>query len=1261
MSLICYPYDFEYKVKNAKVYVYLYAKTDDNQHLCVVHEHYPFFYVKVPIKNKEQLQERISKATVTDNQTQAHVRSITEVTREFIGKQEQFWQVYVSYPKAVPLFAKEFQQWGLDCFEKDILFVHRYLRDRNIIPMQKITVSGKLIDPEILDEPQTATKFFLADQITPGEGTTKWKILAVDLETYAEKKEIDPEKNPILMIGLSGIDEHNAEFQKVITWKNFQHDYPYIEHVADEKAMLERFQHLLREYNPEILTGYFSDGFDLPYLKTRCLKYNLSLDFQVFSKSGFRSGEVKVKGILHLDMLKFIKQIFGLNLKTDSFKLDAVAQELLGHSKHKVNLDDLAGIWDHQPEKLAQYCAYNLHDALLTRKLCEKLLSDMLEFTTTVGLPPFDVTRMRFSKLVENYILKRAMEFNVVAPNKAEGAEMEERMDESIEGAFVYQPTPGLYHDIVVFDYRSLYPTIITAHNLGPEAFRCSCCQEKQHVPGKEEYWFCQREKKFLPKILDDLITRRTAVKKQLKEEKKKGGNVSVLEARTYALKILANSFYGYLGFFGARWYCLECAASTTAYARYYIKKTIQKAEENGFGIVYGDSLPPDRKIFIMNENDEVELVSIGSFVDKNLNNPHLNRYKTLAFDGTRLIFSPIHEVIRHGYSSPQKGKLLRFITTHGTTVVTPQHSIYKLVDGKPKLVNAITLKEGDSLVSLTGISVKEKYHSGHIFDFATLSFGPFAENIFSYKDTKQFPSRRGICPYCHKSRSLASHVHSQHNDRKIALQILPSKDFQFIGTKHGEGGKIPRFLTLDSELAWILGFYCAEGSATYIKTTNSWKSILSFGSQDRGLIERVKQYFDTILQEDFKIVVNFDKRINKNMYYYRVQRLPIIALFVYGFGCGKDSSGKTVPPFIYSSEEIIRQSFIKGYLDGDGNKTRDLRYYTHFVRFDTKSKDLASGVQYLLKSLKHGKTYFGKEIKHIGWRYRKDKPSISSLRLQGARGVDGGNYIAAKITEIKEESYEGSVYDLEVENAHNFVDAEGLLLVHNTDSVFLLLGKKNLDETKRFMDEVNVDLPGQMELEFEGYFPRGIFVAIKGTDVGAKKKYALIRSDGTLKITGFETVRRNWSSLAKEVQEKVLHLVLEDKVEEALQYVKEIVTDLNNGKIELSTLIIKTQITRELHQYSSLGPHVIVAKRMEERGERVVPGMVIEYIIAAGTGQVRDRAALVSDVKNGGYDAEYYLNHQVLPAVVGILNVFGYTEEDILSKGKQTGLGKWF
>src|SRR3989338_3757754 len=165
-------------------------------------------------------------------------------------------------------------------------------------------------------------------------------------------------------------------------------------------------------------------------------------------------------------------------------------------------------------------------------------------------------------------------------------------MDESIQGAFVYEPTPGLYKDIVVFDFRSLYPTIISAHNIGPEGLRCSCCADKAgaHVPGKEEYWFCSQEKKFLSMILEQLISRRGEIKKQIKEAKQKKENISLLEARSYALKILANSFYGYLGFYAARWYSLESAASTTAYARNYITTTISAAQEKGFKVVYADT-----------------------------------------------------------------------------------------------------------------------------------------------------------------------------------------------------------------------------------------------------------------------------------------------------------------------------------------------------------------------------------------------------------------------------------------------------------------------------------------------------------------------------------------------------------------------------------------------------------------------------------------------------------------------------------------------
>ena len=104
----------------------------------------------------------------------------------------------------------------------------------------------------------------------------------------------------------------------------------------------------------------------------------------------------------------------------------------------------------------------------------------------------------------------------------------------------------------------------------------------------------------------------------------------------------------------------------------------------------------------------------------------------------------------------------------------------------------------------------------------------------------------------------------------------------------------------------------------------------------------------------------------------------------------------------------------------------------------------------------------------------------------------------------------------------------------------------------KKYLHEVNSHLPGIMELEFEGTFRRGIFVKKKTGTGGAKKRYALIDNKGNLTIRGFEKVRRDWSKLSKDTQEKVLRLVLSDQVDAAVSHVKEVIIRLKTGKVPL-------------------------------------------------------------------------------------------------------------
>ena len=110
----------------------------------------------------------------------------------------------------------------------------------------------------------------------------------------------------------------------------------------------------------------------------------------------------------------------------------------------------------------------------------------------------------------------------------------------------------------------------------------------KNLAPDKD--WFCEKKPGFLPVVLKEILEKRIAIKKELKNSKKGSEEFVKLNARQQALKILLNSHYGYLGFARARWYSMECARAVTAWSRHYVQETIQKAEKAGFAVIYGDT-----------------------------------------------------------------------------------------------------------------------------------------------------------------------------------------------------------------------------------------------------------------------------------------------------------------------------------------------------------------------------------------------------------------------------------------------------------------------------------------------------------------------------------------------------------------------------------------------------------------------------------------------------------------------------------------------
>ncbi|MCS7107223.1 MAG: DNA polymerase II [Acidilobaceae archaeon] len=167
-----------------------------------------------------------------------------------------------------------------------------------------------------------------------------------------------------------------------------------------------------------------------------------------------------------------------------------------------------------------------------------------------------------------------------------------------------------------------------------------------------------------------------------------------------------------------------------------------------------------------------------------------------------------------------------------------------------------------------------------------------------------------------------------------------------------------------------------------------------------------------------------------------------------------------------------------------------------------------------------------------------------------------------------------------------------------------------------------------------------------------AKKRYVGLTQDGKIDVAGFEAVRGDWSELAKEAQAAVAELVLKTgRVEEAVEYVKEMGRKVKEGKVSIDKLVIWKTITRRLSEYKAEQAHVTAAKIMVKQGIKVEPGTKVGYVIAKGSGPLYTRARPYFMASWEEVDREYYVEKQLIPAAMRILGYFGVKESQLLPR----------
>ena len=310
-TIAFYPFDATYRVQEGKAVINLFGRSDDGRQVIVTDGSFePYFYV-IP-KDGANISEKLEKIRIENNNEFHYVAKTEAVIKKFLGKEAFAIKVYTNLPGAVPVVRDAVKEWDnvSSIHEYDVPFTRRYLIDRNITPLVLHQVIGEFAGQK------SKVPVFKADRIEQSSETLHApKILAFDIETYSPfDMAIDADKNPIIMLSFYG-----ENFKKVFVWKKFRSENESIEFVEDEAGLIEKFKETVESYRPDILTGYFSDGFDLPYIKTRADKHRIKLDIgwdysEMRLKSRMETS-VAINGITHLDIFKFIKKSLGVPWK----------------------------------------------------------------------------------------------------------------------------------------------------------------------------------------------------------------------------------------------------------------------------------------------------------------------------------------------------------------------------------------------------------------------------------------------------------------------------------------------------------------------------------------------------------------------------------------------------------------------------------------------------------------------------------------------------------------------------------------------------------------------------------------------------------------------------------------------------------------------------------------------------------------------------------------------------------------------------------
>ncbi len=385
--------------------------------------------------------------------------------------------------------------------------------------------------------------------------------------------------------------------------KEIPEEYTFI---GSEIEIMERMTDLIRRKDPDIITGYNIDNFDLPRLEERLnnivKKEDKKTREKLFGwsrasnkrpgdkvpKKRFNSRKWEIIGRCFVDAWWEARMALRPKRETLSYVSQLLFPEREDLRKLEIDASKMDEEWEKRPDEVLEYCK---RDALLPWEILDELRAiPRKESLAAVSKTSLDiVVNGTTSNWIDSLVIRLADRNNVAVP-------MTKRYDRSdqIAGGYVHEVEPGVYPWVAVLDFKSMYPSIMINNNI----CRTTMIDDRNtqlpchESPDGIKYLQKNEREGLVPKLLVDLMSQRDFHKSEMKKAELSGekSKQRFHDGMQYAVKILMNSFYGVFASVFYRFTHKNIGSSITAWARYNITEIIRQLEEEGQNVVYSDT-----------------------------------------------------------------------------------------------------------------------------------------------------------------------------------------------------------------------------------------------------------------------------------------------------------------------------------------------------------------------------------------------------------------------------------------------------------------------------------------------------------------------------------------------------------------------------------------------------------------------------------------------------------------------------------------------